>query len=66
MLDIFRDWKDPRGLELLTGLLKYDPDARWTADEALSADYFRTMVGYDGMLCPTFSSYLIFVLFRLT
>eukprot|EP00578_Thalassiosira_sp_NH16_P001114 CAMPEP_0181138886 /NCGR_PEP_ID=MMETSP1071-20121207/34486_1 /TAXON_ID=35127 /ORGANISM="Thalassiosira sp., Strain NH16" /LENGTH=433 /DNA_ID=CAMNT_0023225753 /DNA_START=113 /DNA_END=1414 /DNA_ORIENTATION=- len=55
VLDIFRDWKDPRGLELLTGLLKYDPDARWTADEALAADYFRTMPAPTPLsLMPTF------------
>lgn len=44
LLDIFRDWRDPSGIKLLTGLLKYNPAVRWTAMEALSADYFSTLV----------------------
>ena len=44
MLDVFRDLRCPPAIKLLTGLLKYNPAARWTADETLSADYFSTMV----------------------
>ena len=46
MLDIFRNWKCPHGIKLLMGLLKYNPAKRWTAEEALGADYFSTLVGF--------------------
>lgn len=44
LLDVFHDWKDPPGVKLLTGLLKYNPRSRWTAEEALASDYFKTLV----------------------
>jgi hypothetical protein len=46
LLDVFRDWRCPPGLRLLMGLLKYDPSSRLTAEEALAADYFTTLVGF--------------------
>jgi hypothetical protein len=46
LLDVFRDWKCPSGIRLLMGLLTYDPSARFTAEEALAADYFTTLVGF--------------------
>lgn len=50
VLDIFRNLNSPPGIKLLMGLLKYNPDTRWTAEEALAADYFSTMVGARQML----------------
>jgi len=44
LLDIFQGWDCPTGIKLLMGLLKYNPDMRLTAKEALSADYFSTLV----------------------
>ena len=44
LLDIFQGWDCPSGIKLLMGLLKYNPDMRLTAKEALSADYFSTLV----------------------
>lgn len=44
LLDIFRDWRDPPGIKLLMGLLKYNPAVRLTADKALASDYFSTQV----------------------
>jgi len=44
LLDIFRDWKDPPGIKLLMGLLKYNPASRLTSEEALASDYFSTLV----------------------
>jgi hypothetical protein len=46
LLDVFRDWRCPPGLRLLMGLLKYDPLLRLTAEKALAADYFTTLVGF--------------------
>mmetsp|Transcript_14973 Transcript_14973/g.32475 ORF Transcript_14973/g.32475 Transcript_14973/m.32475 type:complete len:430 (-) Transcript_14973:1223-2512(-) len=51
LLDIFRDWRSPPGIKLLMGLLKYNPAARWTAEEALAADYFSTLVGSCTLMC---------------
>ena len=45
LLDVFRDWRCPPGLRLLMGLLKYDPLLRLSAEKALTADYFTTLVG---------------------
>lgn len=44
LLDVFRSWRSPQGVKLLMGLLKYNPASRWTAEEALGADYFSTPV----------------------
>ena len=44
LLDVFRDWRDPPGIKLLMGLLKYNPAVRLTAEEALASDYFSTLV----------------------
>ncbi len=44
LLDVFRDWRDPPGIKLLMGLLKYNPTVRLTAEEALASDYFSTLV----------------------
>ena len=44
MLDIFRSWRSTSGIKLLSGLLKYNPEERWTAEEALNANYFSEMV----------------------
>lgn len=44
LLDIFRDLRDPSGIKLLMGLLKYNPAVRLTAGEALDSDYFSTLV----------------------
>jgi hypothetical protein len=47
MLDIFRTWRSASGIKLLSGLLKYNPKDRWTADEALAANYFSEMVCFE-------------------
>lgn len=44
MYDIFRSWRSSSGIKLLSGLLKYNPKKRWTADEALSSNYFAELV----------------------
>ncbi|KAL7531370.1 hypothetical protein ACHAXR_004002 [Thalassiosira sp. AJA248-18] len=55
LLDIFRDWRSPPGIKLLTGLLKYNPALRLTAEEALAADYFSTLPAPTPLsLMPTF------------
>ncbi|KAL9182911.1 hypothetical protein ACHAXT_004190 [Thalassiosira profunda] len=55
MLDVFRDLRCPPAIKLLAGLLKYNPATRWTADEALAADYFSTMPAPTPLsLMPTF------------
>ncbi len=49
-LDVFRDWRDPPGIKLMMGLLKYNPDVRLTAEEALASDYFSTLVSQTNLL----------------
>lgn len=44
MYDIFRSWRSISGVKLLSGLLRYNPKERWTADEALAANYFSELV----------------------
>ena len=44
LLDILRDWRCPPGIQLLMGLLKYNPEHRWTAEKSLAADFFSTLV----------------------
>ena len=44
LLDVFRDLKDPPGIKLLMGLLKYNPAVRLTAEEALGSEYFSKLV----------------------
>jgi cyclin-dependent kinase 10 len=36
------DYLSPEGLTLLTRMLEYDPNERWTATEALASGYFTT------------------------
>lgn len=57
LLDIFRNWDSPSGIKLLMGLLIYNPDMRLTAKEALSADYFSTLVRGRLYICsyPTYN-----------
>mmetsp|Transcript_37991 Transcript_37991/g.79584 ORF Transcript_37991/g.79584 Transcript_37991/m.79584 type:complete len:236 (+) Transcript_37991:1060-1767(+) len=55
LLDVFRDWRCPPGIKLLTSLLKYNPALRWSAEEALASDYFSTLpVPTPLSLMPTF------------
>ena len=54
LLDIFRNWDCPSGIKLLMSLLKYNPGMRLTAKEALSADYFSTLVR-GHVLCSLFA-----------
>lgn len=44
MYDIFRTWRSTSGMKLISGLLKYNPKERWTANEALKASYFTELV----------------------
>ena len=50
LLDIFRNWRSPPGIKLLMGLLMYSPALRCTAEEALDAGYFSTVVGCGAVL----------------
>ena len=50
LLDVFRDWRDPPGIKLMMGLLKYNPAVRLTAEEALASDYFSTLVSQTNLL----------------
>eukprot|EP00984_Skeletonema_dohrnii_P006071 scaffold2146_cov103-Skeletonema_dohrnii-CCMP3373.AAC.5 len=50
ILDVFRRWKRTAGIKLLNGLLKYNPNHRWKAADALDADWFTEMP------CPTAQS----------
>lgn len=43
MLDLFRHFPSS-GTKLMMGLLKYNPAMRMTAKDALSSDYFTTLV----------------------
>jgi serine/threonine protein kinase len=55
MFDIFRSWRSTSGIKLLSGLLKYNPKDRWTADEALAANYFSELPAPTPLsLMPTF------------
>jgi serine/threonine protein kinase len=47
MLDVFRRWKRTAGIKLLSGLLKYNPNHRWKAVDAMDAEWFLEMP------CPT-------------
>lgn len=55
LLDILCDWRCPPGIQLLMGLLKYNPAHRWTAGKSLAADYFSTLPAPTPLsLMPTF------------
>jgi len=55
MYDIFRSWRSISGIKLLSGLLRYNPKERLTADEALAANYFSELPAPTPLsLMPTF------------
>jgi len=55
VLDVFRNWRNPSGMKLLMGLLKYNPAKRWTAEDALACEYFSTLPAPTPLsLMPTF------------
>jgi len=55
MLDVFRRWKRTAGIKLLSGLLKYNPNDRWKAADALDAEWFGEMPYPTAQsLLPTF------------
>ena len=55
MLDVFRRWRRTTGIKLLSGLLKYNPNDRWKASDALNAGWFTEIpLPTAQILMPTF------------